>query len=400
MWRRSGVFFCTIGPRAAQTVAPLLRTLPHQPVGGSALPNEAIPHSDWHQGGRAQQPPAASAKVDSVDVSADKEFYNFVGQVRAAGPIVAVKQAPLRLILSTVLGGAVVLALVCYFSTYTYVLTTNPSPHENSIFQRYPCDMAVIVNRWTHHRRVVEVKPELPVPVEGSLPSDSSNGSATAASSVEAVSASSFPIPIVERRLRVNCLLHQVYLFLQKTTSTVLVDTAPELSPYRFQEGALSIGAADRTAVSHLWTDRRPAGQDVAAVPSHANGTAVAEAAAAPMSKPPRLLVESDVRFGEAMNLFNKTRLFRYESTVQGVICEVLKRRYYDAILSRAVAVNGRRRAAYAAEMIRNGLLSGDGLAWTDIVPDMQQFTEEVFSVVRQRLGEEVLIYDHHIRLV
>lgn len=50
--------------------------------------------------------------------------------------------------------------LVWYFTSATYTLTTDPSPYKNTMFQHFPCDYAVIENKWTGYSKVISLEEE------------------------------------------------------------------------------------------------------------------------------------------------------------------------------------------------------------------------------------------------
>ncbi|KAG5476545.1 hypothetical protein LSCM1_04260 [Leishmania martiniquensis] len=296
-----------------------------------------------------------------------------------------------------------------YFTTYTYVLTTNTSPHHHSLFFHFPCDMAIIENRITRRRRIVQVVPEAASP---GRPCD--NGHEEAGQT-----GLTHPQPaIAERRLRINSMLYRVLLYLQKTESFVTVDAQAEMLPFRFMEGASSIGKDSRasvgflredqllpdtnddragTASSQRWRWLRPgsgATRRAAQLPQPLPGSGSCDPNAAAASAPTRILLKSSVRLRDAVNGYEKGCKGAYERFVQHVAQEKIKQRYHDYVLARGMAENSGLRKVYAEELIRNGLLSGDGVTLTELVPDAQQFAHEVFEEVKAKFGDAVIVYE------
>ncbi|GET89612.1 hypothetical protein, conserved [Leishmania tarentolae] len=314
-----------------------------------------------------------------------------------------------------VLAASVGLLYVFYYlTTYTYVLTTNVSPYRNSLFFHFPCDMAIIENKLTHQRHTVEVAPVTAPPQP--LVDDK----------CEEVDQVGFgrPTPaVVERRLHINAVLHRVFLYLQKTESLVTVDVQAEMAPYRFMDGANSVGKASRASVGFLREDQllpdiqdhltntgssqrwwwkwwcRGKGTAAALLPqsvsgSSAHATCATNVSATPAA-PTKILLRSSVRLRDSMNGYQKGHIGTYEQLIHHLAQENIRQRYYTYVLARGMAKNSGLRKVYAEELIRNGLLSGDGVTMPELVPDVQQFADEVFAEVRKRFGDDVIVYEY-----
>lgn len=53
---------------------------------------------------------------------------------------------------------AVGAGFIWYCSSATYTLTNDPSPYKNTMFHHFPCDYAIIENRWTGYRHVISLE--------------------------------------------------------------------------------------------------------------------------------------------------------------------------------------------------------------------------------------------------
>ncbi|KAG5502024.1 hypothetical protein JKF63_04301 [Porcisia hertigi] len=344
-----------------------------------------------------------------------REGFGFIERFRVSGPGAGPERVQVSLTIHILAVSVALLYVVYYFTTTTYVLTTDPSPHRNSLFFHFPCDMAIVENRLTRERRTVEVVPAaVPSPcpdVEGRREEDE-------------VCFARLKPAIVECRLPINLLLHRVFLYLQKTNSLVMVDAQAEMQPYRFVDGANSLGRDSRPSVGFLRKDtllldsnqdrvgtgssqRRWWGgeENISAVPSsplvtNSDGKAVSSAAVSTEPKAPTtILLESSVRLRDASNGYQKGHMSTYEQLIRHIAQKKIKERFYARILERGIAKNSGLRKIYAEELIRNGLLSGDGVTLTELVTDLHQFAEEVFSEVKVHFGDDVIVYDYIARM-
>lgn len=338
-----------------------------------------------------------------------KEGYSLIGRFCASGQGLALGRVQASLTVYVLAASVGLLYVLYYLTTYTYVLTTNVSPHRNSLFFHFPCDMAIIEKRLTRKRYTVEVVPQ-PL-VQGNREEVDHTGLAR-------------PKPaVVERRLLINAVLHRVFLYLQKTESLVAVDAQAEMAPYRFMDGANSLGKASRPPVGFLrddqllpdindhgasiassqrrWWQLWGRGASTAAAPSprsvsgsSAQAATAAEVQASP-TVPTKIVLRSSVRLRDSMNGYQKGHIGTYEQFIHHLAQEKIKQRYYAWVLARGMAKNSGLRKVYAEELIRNGLLSGDGVTLTELVPDMQQFADEVFAQVREKFGDDVIVYEY-----
>ncbi|CAD2221342.1 hypothetical protein AGDE_08847 [Angomonas deanei] len=247
------------------------------------------------------------------------------------------------IIIVSVVLGCLLVYLVYYFTTKRYVLTTNPSPFKNSKFQHFPCDLAVIENKWTHRRYTVELTPN----EEERRPDGS--------------------YPYRDQVLHINSLKDRVSLYLQKVKSSTLVEVANEMKPDRF---------IDRTgSVVPRW--------------SETNGSRPS-----PPMEVPRLFVESIVRPRDVRNGYQLGQLPVYEQTIQTVVRERVVERYKRCVMARCQPGT---RPTFVKEYMKNGTVDGSGVTWGEIVPDLTTFTEEVFNEVKKRMGDDVFIYQYGI---
>ncbi|CAJ1028413.1 hypothetical protein, conserved [Leishmania shawi] len=344
----------------------------------------------------------------------NKEGYNVIGCLRASGHDVVLGRVRVSFT-AYILGASVgLLYLLYYLTTYTYVLTTNLSPHRNSLFFHFPCDMAVIENRLTHRRYTIEVVPEAEPPQRLGHGDHGEGGTAGLACPKPA---------IVERRLHINWLLYRVFLYLQKTESLVMVDTQAEMAPHRFIGGASSVGKASRASVGFLLEDQlfpdinddranttpsqrrwwqwwsRRASASAALLPRPVSGssdcaTTPAAVAATPMA-PTKILLKSSVRLRDATNGYQKGHRYTYEQFIHHAAQMKIQQRYYTYVLARGMAKYRGLRKVYAEELIRNGLLSGDGVTLTELVPNAQQFADEIFAEASAKFGDDVVVYEY-----
>lgn len=393
--------------------------------------------ADVRAGERADAPTAPPLHHSPVQANSTrniygKEGYNFIEHLRTSGPGAALGRVRWTLSVYVLIGTVVLVYLVYYLTTYTYVLTTNPAPYRNSLFQHFPCDLAIIENKFTHKRHVVEVTPALaPLLRDGPAIGDALGDLDSAAASVTDRSASDppkevaatrlvHPAPaIVERKLHVNALLHRVYLYLQRSRSLVLVNAQAELNPQRFMSRANSVGREYRASVGFLREDQLL--PDVAAATEKtgassrqsswwpwrsASAKRVSHASSASSSAttcggvgPSLIYVESEVRLRDAMNGYQKGHLYTYEQTMAHVVQEKLTQRFYDYVLKRGMEEHKGLRKVYAEEMVRNGLISGSGVALSQLVPDVGQFADEVLREVKDKFGDDVIVYTYSVKL-
>lgn len=384
-----------------------------------------------------------------------KEGYNFMEHLRTSGAGAALGRVRWTLSVYVAIGVVLVLYAVYYLTTYTYVLTTNPAPYRNSLFQHFPCDLAIVENKFTGKRHVVEVTPAIsPLLRDGAAEGDamaamdgpdaSGHARSEAATSLdgdesvennraETLTPTHFvrPAPaIVERQLHVNALLHRVYLYLQKSHSLVLVDAQAELNPQRFMNRANSVGREARAPVGFLradqllpdpndrtdpkqqseskkgnekrswwqWaTDKAKTSKDQnTADSSVSNSTNIMRGAAKP---PKQIYIESEVRLRDAMNGYQKGHLYTYEQTMTHIVQEKLTQRFYNYVLERGMSEHRGLRKLFAEEMIRNGLINGAGVTVAQLVPDVHQFADEVFDDLKAQFGDDVIVYQYSVQL-
>ncbi|AYU79850.1 hypothetical protein, conserved [Leishmania donovani] len=343
-----------------------------------------------------------------------KGGYPAVGRLRGSRLGLASGRVQTSLTVYVLAASVGLLCVLYYFTTYTYVLTTNVSPYRNSLFFHFPCDMAILENKLTHKRHTVEVVPAAMAPQP--LVHDNR----------EEVDHAGLARPkpaVVERRLHINTVLHRVFLYLQKTESLVTVDAQAEMAPYRFMDGANSLGKASRASVGFLredqllpdindyrtstassqrrWWQWWGRGASTAAAPllrsaSGSSGYAAtaAEIPATPKA-PTKILLRSSVRLRDSMNGYQKGHIGTYEQFIHHLAQENIKQRYYAHVLARSMTKNSGLRKVYAEELIRNGLLSGDGVTLTELVPDVQRFADEVFAQVREKFGDDAIVYEY-----
>ncbi|KAG5476275.1 hypothetical protein LSCM4_05256 [Leishmania orientalis] len=324
-----------------------------------------------------------------------KEGDRFTERLRASGPGAALRDVPVSLTAYVLAASAGLLCVFYYFTTHTYILTTNTSPHRNSLYFHFPCDMAIIENRITHRRHTVEAEPVATPRQRLGLDGHGEAGQV------------GFHRPkpaIVERRLRINSVLYRVLLYLQKTESFVTVDAQAELAPFRFMDGANSIGKTSRASVGFLREDQLlPDIKDSRASTEAtrkqwlqwSGKRAKVSAASVTPTAPTRILLKSSVRLRDATNGYQKGCKSVYERFIHHVAQEKIKQRYYAYVLAKGMAQNHGLRRVYAEGLIRNGLLSGDGVTLTELVPDAQQFADEVFAEVAARFGDDVVVYEY-----
>jgi hypothetical protein len=370
------------------------------------------------------------AQTNSTRKHYGKEGYNFLEHLRTSGPGAALARVRWTLSSYVLIGAGGLLYIVYYLTTYTYVLTTNPAPYRNSLFQHFPCDLAVVENRFTLKRHVVEVTPEVPPllrdgAAEGDTIGRPGNTDDTRTKERGGVSSPARfvrPAPaIVERQLHVNALLHRVYLYLQKTHSLVLVNAQEELHPRRFMNRASSVGHDARAPVAYLREDQlMPARTgDTNAKPQskkhnclswlwwrstqaekgHPAPSSSSADTSATTAGPTQVHIESEVRLRDAVNGYQKGHLCTYEQTMTHLVRAKLNQRFYSYILERGMAEHASLRRVYAEEMIRNGLISGEGVTLAQLVPDVRQFADELFDALKEKLGDDVIIYQYNVKL-
>ncbi|CAG9576573.1 conserved hypothetical protein [Leishmania major strain Friedlin] len=342
-----------------------------------------------------------------------KGGYPLIGRLRTSGHGLTLGRVQAALTVYVLAASVGLLYVLYYLTTDTYVLTTNVSPYRHSLFFHFPCDMAILENRLTHKRHTVEVVPAAGAPHP--LVDDNRE-----------VDHAGFARPkpaVVERRLHINAVLHRVFLYLQKTESLVTVDAQAEMAPYRFMDGANSLGKASRASVGFLRKDQllpdindhrastassqrrwwqwwgRGASTAAAPLPLSASGSSAYAATAtevpATPTAPTKILLRSSVRLRDSMNGYQKGHISTYEQLIHHLAQENIKQRYYAYVLARGMAKSSGLRKAYAEQLIRNGLISGDGVKLTELVPDVQRFADEVFAQVRERFGDDVIVYEY-----
>ncbi|KAK7197719.1 hypothetical protein NESM_000723900 [Novymonas esmeraldas] len=344
--------------------------------------------------------------------------FDVVEQLRTAGPGVALGRVQVSLTVYVLAASVVLLYVVYYATTYTYVLTTDPSPHRHSLFTQFPCDVAVVENKLTHKRHTVTVVPEPAAETPVGKP-DARDGGGEAVHVVRTSPA------VVVRRLHVNALLHRVFLYVQKTESLVMVDAQAEMAPRRFMDGACSTGAAARTPVAFLRRDQHmrdlnvdctASGDRSASQPpsggrswwrrwwGRIEGTHVTQAASPgpdlAARAPTQILLESSVRLRTTVNGYQQGHINTYEQCLHHTAQEKITERYRAYVIARGMLRNRGLRKVYAEELMRNGLITGDGVTLTELVPDLQQFADEVFAAVTAKLGDDVILYTHTAKMV
>lgn len=353
-----------------------------------------------------------------------KEGYNFIEHLRTSGPGAALGRVRWMLSLYVSLGAVAVVYLVYYLTTYTYVLTTNPAPYRNSLFQHFPCDLAIIENKMSHKRHIVEVTSALEPHWVSDDSLEGNDDAAAAASAVPHDSNTAAGTPfvrpapaIVQRKLHINALLHRVFIYLQKSHSLVLVNAQAELNPLRFMNGAGTVGHDARAPVAFLREDQL--------LPDASSNNGVAAGAAPPPTRsswwrlwsstpqaektaasstaavkgPVQVYIDSEVRLRDAMNGYQKGHLHTYEQTISHVVQTKLAERFYQYVLERGMAEHPGLRKVYAEEMMRNGLISGTGVTLSMLVPDVQQFADEVLDDVKAKFGDDVIVYAYTVKL-
>lgn len=357
-----------------------------------------------------------------------KEGFNFVEHLRTSGPGAALGRVRWTLSLYIAAGTVVLVYMLYYLTTYTYVLTNDPAPYRNTLFQRFPCDFAILENKYTKVRHAVEVTRSGAASTSDNVAAASSR-SADEEGNASVDTRAARPSPaVVERKLHVNALLHRVFLYLQKSHSLVLVDAQAELQPQRFMNrahsvgsdvrapvaflredqllpdgaansgGATGAGAAPRSGSSWMWPWSRSK-KTSTALSVDAKGSSASSNGAATAQGPVQVFVESEVRLRDAMNGYQKGHLFTYEQTLSHVVQTKLVDRFFRYTLERGMAENKGLRRVFAEEMMRNGLISGTGVTLSMLVPDAQQFADEVFNDVKEKFGDDVIIYSYCVKL-
>lgn len=324
-------------------------------------------HHGAFSGGSESLPPSA-ARASRAKYA--KAGYDFIEHIRVAGPQSALGSTQSALVLYTIVGTAVVLYCIYYFTTYSFLLTTDPAPQRNTMFQRFPSDYVVIVNKWTGHRRVVEVEP---VPETERRPDGT--------------------MPYRDRVVHVNRLKDRLLVYQQRTHVTLVVDATDAVNPDRFVAEKDRKGRA-RVALrrtDQLLPDESADGGQPPPLP----GRRHAPVEAAPARR--RFLVEAEVRMRDIKNGGAQGNIVVFRETIAHVLTDKLSSRLYGKLLDRAMA--GGTRPVYAEEMIRNGIVTAEGIALSQVVPDLAAFEEEVFAEVAKRLGDDVILYGHSVKL-
>ncbi|KPA74079.1 putative mitochondrial hypothetical protein [Leptomonas pyrrhocoris] len=358
------------------------------------------------------------------------EGYNSIEHLRTSGASAALGRVQWTLGVFALTGSVALLYAVYYFTTYTYVLTTNPAPYRNSLLHHFPCDAAILENRFTLKRHLVEVTPAIPpLLVDGAATGDAvglsdaaeKKAKKLAAEGDDVAAATRFvrPAPaIVERRLHVNALLHRVYLYLQKSHSLVLVNAQAELNPQRFVDRSNSVGREARASVGFLREDqllpdptemkdteearqRRTGWWSWRASPETSRSASSSSSAdvTAATAGPQQICIDSEVRLRDAINGYQKGHLYTYEQTITHLVQEKLVQRFYDYIVERGMSEHKGLRRVYAKELVRNGLISGTGVTLTQLVPDVVQFADEVFDDVKAKFSDDVIVYHYSVKL-
>ncbi|EPY21984.1 hypothetical protein STCU_08406 [Strigomonas culicis] len=325
-----------------------------------------------------------------------KVGYDFIENIRTSHPNFIINQTRLTLLFYSVVACTVVMYVVYYFTTYTYELTNNPKPLIRSMFQHYPCDYAVIQNRWTGRETVIEV-----APLEKVDP---------AASSSDVVDRTPS-----RKTIYINSLMHRIYLYVQKSQCVVQWDAAKELVPDRFISKKLlhnveaenlhssRATVAVRRRDQLLTSPTEAAPQKRALVPPHRTGgqqeqqREASARAPAPLGahKMPRLLITSTVRAQDKKNGDLQGNLPAYEERIKTVLQDLLVSRYYDCIFRQKVRPGTN--SVFAREMVANGTVDGTGVSWKDVVPSLDTVEAEVRQRLEAMMGRDIIIYDFHI---
>ncbi|CBH13962.1 hypothetical protein, conserved [Trypanosoma brucei gambiense DAL972] len=294
--------------------------------------------------------------------------YGFMEGFRVLGPTAALGRLKAMLSLYAVLSAAALGGTVWFMTTKSYVLTTDPDPKSDARRKTFSCDYAVVRNRWTSRRCVIDVAS---CSSSKAIASDAcSNDSGTAAVPTRGIN-------FTQQHIKVNWLIHSIRLYLHATDSVVVVDLAPLLHPYRFTLNRQRLLSATPSFSKH---DEPFSGRD---------GKDCVEK--------PRLLFRSRVRPALVRNYSQNGTFPQYELTLQSVAEELLTERYRRAILSRGYSCT---HPAVLEELLRNGQLNGEGLAWEDVVGDSVSFAKEVQRRVEQRMKDQVVLLHCDIAFV
>eukprot|EP00796_Vickermania_ingenoplastis_P004003 gene4003-2858_t len=275
--------------------------------------------------------------------------------------------------------------VLCYFTTTTYTLTTDPSPYKNTMFHHFACDYAVVENKWTRRRTTISLEDER----RETLKQEEERWQQQLRENnrlLPILSDAPAPVFHITKEIKVNRLKDRIYCYLQKQKSLVLVDVTAELSVDRF----MSV-KNDTTHVHSM--ERAKIAARRGPMPARA---LYAEKEPEPITQ---LLVQSLLRPLEVVNGYQKGELPRYEHTLQSVCREVVARRYHEALMERVRARSGAVPPSLLEELLAQGIISGEGITVRDVLPDLEQFREEVRSEVCRRMGEGVLLYDFDVSL-
>lgn len=298
--------------------------------------------------------------------------YDFVERLSVGGARAVLGKLSMRLLLYVLAGGGALLYGLLFCTSRRFTMTTDPSPQRNTLFHRFPSDYVVLRNRWTGHRRVIQISPE---PPEKRRPDGT--------------------LPYRDRVIYVNRLKDELLAYQQPTRATVIVDTAPALTADRFVKGKdpRNSGGAAAQRVEELLSK-----QERRSLPTNTTAS-LRPGEAADTEKPHlRLLVEAEVRMRDTKNGDAQGNLLAFRETIAHVVLDMLAARSYDALLQRTMA-NGMRRL-YAEEMIKNGSVKAGETTLQQLVPDMKAFETEVFAEVSKRMGDDVLLYTHTMSLL
>lgn len=293
---------------------------------------------------------------------AKSRFY-FVERLLWSGHHVALPGLQISLFLYPLGFSTVVLFVIWYFTTYKVCLTTDPSPYRNTIFQSLPCDYAIVENRWTGRRRVFDLS-------EGQRPRSASR--------------------YVEKILYVNWLKDRLHLYIQKTNTAFVVDISTDLNPYQFmterrKDGSALVGGG----CSPTLTSQQ----------SMPPGTKVTATTASPPTFGHRILVEAVARMRDGRNRLQHGRLLELHRITEACVRRKVNDRYYQYVLQQALA-RSTTKAVYAKMLIRNGVVTGEGVTLADIITDLKAFSDEVFAEVTRDMADDVILYSHSMQLL
>lgn len=346
-------------------------------------------------------------KKEEVGSSCNEEgvlFQTEKGGFQFSSKTFSKEKVIMRLLLAA--AGLLFFSVIYYFTTKKYVLTTDPSPYKNTMFFHFPCDYAIVVNRWTRRRRVVSVEEsqEKLKDVEngGNWPTETSRNLFNAKPSAQEHSS----MRPLTKTVSINCLKDYILCYLQKKYSMVLVEASAELTPDRFmriKKGPLSASRPNASIVApDSMPERRPLWDVLLLRRRGWNNRTEILTEAEPSGKI-FIIFESVVRPLQTVNGYQKGELPRYEETIKTVTRQILTRRYKDLLLEKFGVRKddsvSRVHPALAEEMLLQGVVNGKHVCPANIVPDLESFINEVREEVQKRMGDGVIICDFSARM-